>query len=282
MGDVLLELKRRDPPQGGLDEGPWPSRARFLTIIPCCARQDLLRSLLQVWPHPTLVIDDSPEGLRWEPDIEVLRTSGGTGFAQAVNLGPAEAERRGFAWSLVLNDDALPDPGCVDALLAAGLPRPGVQALGPVLRSREGIESCGIRYSERTGRMRQLLRTPPLTPGPVDALSGACMLLRRGWRFDPGFRHGFEDVELCQRIRRQGGQVWLIPGVSCLHLGGASSLGRDPRATAWALAGHLRLVGDSRSRRLAVGMLALAQVLWRAPPPPRLRALAQVWLSSQP
>jgi hypothetical protein len=100
-----------------------------------------------------VVVDDSDAGA---PPLATarVRLSGGSGFARAANAGLAWAESEGYAWALVLNDDARPEPGCVEALLAAA--GPGVGAVGPVLLGPEGVESAGIRFSERTARLKQV------------------------------------------------------------------------------------------------------------------------------
>ena len=88
-------------------------------VLPFHHRLDLLpRALASVAGRPTLVVDDSAAGLLGEASVrealaaaargtvEVVRTSGETGFARAVNAGLARAEALGWAWCLVLNDDA--------------------------------------------------------------------------------------------------------------------------------------------------------------------------------
>ncbi len=61
----------------------------------------------------------------------------------------------------------------------------------------------------------------------VDWVNGACMMLRRGVaHLDEGYFFYGEDIDLCMRVRRNGGDVGFLPSVSIVHYGGGSS-GRD-------------------------------------------------------
>ncbi|MBK9646454.1 MAG: glycosyltransferase family 2 protein [Deltaproteobacteria bacterium] len=160
----------------------------------------------------------------------------------------------------MLNDDARPEPGCVEALLAAA--GPGVGAVGPVLVGPEGVESAGIRFSETTARLRQVTEAPAARR-PVDALSGACLLISSHRRFDEGFGHGMEDVALCRALRQEGLAVLVEPRARCWHQGGATVSRRSAEAVRHAVAGHLRLVGEDRARRGLVLAYALGQAARR-------------------
>lgn len=246
-------------------------------VIPHHHRGDLLpRTLAAVQGWPRVVVDDGPSG-RPSPalpeDVLLLRTAGDQGFARAVNLGLATAESvLGAERVLLLNDDAVPEPGCVEAMLAAFGPQVG--AVGPLLLGPQGLESAGIRLS-RWGRVRQITQTPErLTQ--VGALSGACLLVPAWARFDPAFPHGFEDLALCRDLRARGLRVLVQPAARCLHIGGASLPRASRRAQRYAVAGHLRLVDGGWRGGIALG-LALAQVLREGGPPDRLLGIAEGW-----
>lgn len=71
-------------------------------------------------------------------------------------------------------------------------------------------------------------------PTPVDWVSGACMIVRRGalddlLPLDERFFLYFEDADLCRRARDGGWSVFYLPGVEVLHQTGGSSHDR-PRA----------------------------------------------------
>ncbi len=165
----------------------------------------------------------------------------------------------------------------MDALLEAVQADPAVAAAGPVLLDANGaVESAGIRVHHRTARVRQCLRVPP-DLHDVDAASGACLLVASRERFDERYYFGFEDIELCHRIRARGGRVVLVPQARCDHQGGATMPRRGRQATRHALAGHLRLVEERPWQRPLVLLMALAQVLREGGPPARLTGLWEGW-----
>lgn len=233
--------------------GPRPS---LTVVIPHRRRRDLLLRCLaavQDWPH--LVVDDTDDGL--DLDVPKVRLGGGQGFARAANTGLA-AVRTPFV--VVLNDDAVPEPDCLDRLAAAG------GLCGPVLVGPHGVESAGIRVRS-WGRVVQST-VVPAQDGPVDALSGACLHLPAAARFDERFRHGFEDVELCRRL----GGARLVVGARCWHEGGATVDRRSEEAQRHAVAGQLRLVRPGWRSVVVVG-LALAQVAREGGPATRVRGI---------
>ncbi len=232
------------------------------------ATRKAVEDLALIW------VDDSIEGGRGPTGAEILET-GGAGFAKAANVGLERAASRGVPWVLLLNDDAVPAPGCVAALRAA-VERDGVVAAGPILEGPEGIESAGLAFHEATARLRQLTVVPETT-SPVDALSGACLLVGSSVRFDERFPHGFEDVDLALRLRREGGTLVVVPAARCWHAGGGTVPRRSRQASRDAVRGHLRLAGPSRVRRGLVVAYALAQITRERGPADRVLGVWEAW-----
>ncbi len=250
---------------------------RVGVIVPFHHRLDLLPHALEsVVDQEILVVDDSAEGLLEGVDLpgepRVLRTSGEVGFARAVNRGLEAAEARGWTHALVLNDDAALEPGSLQLLVEQCGPRVGV--VGPAVLSEEDVESAGIDFTW-WGRVR-LRRTLPESAERVPALSGACLLLRTGSRFEPGFAHGMEDIALCRSLWRQGLAVVLEPRARCQHVGGASVSRAGEDAQRHAVSGHLRLVEGGWRTPVVLG-LAAAQALREGPALPRLRGVVRGW-----
>ena len=238
-----------------------------LVVIPHHSQRALLdRALAAVEGLPVLVVDDAPRGME-RPVEGRLRTGGGEGFARACNRGLAEAERRGFSHVLLLNDDAAPLPGCVEALCAAFVA--GVGAVGPVLMEPDGDKAGFVVRAWGRVRERRLAEDAL----PVDALSGAALLVPAWARFDPAFAHGMEDLALCLNLRRAGLRLVLVPAARCLHEGGASLSRRSPAALRAAVQGQILLLG--RARAPVVGLLGLGQLLRQGGGRAHLRALAQ-------
>ena len=220
-------------------------RDRVTVVIPHHARRDLLeRALLACEGWRVLVVDDTLDGL--DLDVARVRAGGGVGFARAANLGLAAVTT---PFVVLLNDDAAPMEGCLDALARRG------GLCGPVLVDPRGkVESAGMRV-QRWGRVVQR-RDVPAVDRVVDALSGACLHLPARLRFDARFAHGGEDVELCRRA----GPAWLIAGARCLHEGGATLARDSAAAQRHAVSGQLRLVAPGWRRAVVVG-LNVAQVI---------------------
>ena len=235
-------------------------------LIPTAQAHPLMqRSLALLAAHAPLVVDDSPAELGPKGlGLQGLRSPGNLGFARAVNLGLDQLEAEGAQWVLLLNDDALPDPECLPALLEHATNEASVSMLGPLLVGPEGVESAGLRFNVRSARLAQNKEVPD---GPVDveALSGACVLMRAHLRFDPAFSHAMEDVELSLRVRADGGRCLLIPGARCWHEGGATLPRDSALAQQHALSGHLRLHQGQPLRQGLATAYALGQVLREGP-----------------
>jgi GT2 family glycosyltransferase len=102
--------------------------------------------------------DDSETRLRQAAlDAVLVSASANRGFAAGSNLGIKEALERGAERVLLVNRDAVLDPGAIQALEGQMDARPQVGVAGPVLVSaaqRRTVESLGISVSPRTGRVR--------------------------------------------------------------------------------------------------------------------------------
>jgi GT2 family glycosyltransferase len=78
-------------------------------------------------------------------------------------------------------------------------------------------------------------RAPDVEGGPVDAVNGAFMLIRRAaldevGLFDEGYWMYMEDLDLCYRFARAGWVTWFEPSVTAVHVkGGSSGPNRRPR-----------------------------------------------------
>jgi GT2 family glycosyltransferase len=235
-------------------------------VIPHHSQRDALaRAIASVRGCPVVVVDDSPDGGLSVDGVDVIRTEGGEGFARAVNRGLRAVESMGCTLAMVLNDDAVLAEGALDALLSNWSAEDG--ALAPILDEPSG-PVYGICVSP-WGRVQVAT-----SPGPVQALSGAAILMRATERFDERYRHGFEDLELCRRLSRRGLGVRVIEEARCAHAGGATVGRRTRAATRAAIDGHLRFVDGGAAGCVAV-CLAVAQVCVEGPRVSRMIGIAQ-------
>ena len=179
-----------------------------------------------------------------DPRATLLRGHGNLGFARGANMGAAAAHGRVVAF---LNPDAFLRPGCLPALAAAldGC-ADGPCLAGARVLDEDGTEQRGARRGEVTPvttllSLTRLASLPvfrrfevhhegdalPDRPVATPTVSGACFAMRRAdfaalGGFDTGFFLHVEDVDLCWRVRRAGGQVLFAPAAEVTHLGSTS------------------------------------------------------------
>jgi len=200
--------------------------------------------------------DSSLDFLVLRPDarLHLIRNERNRGFGAACNQGAALA---GTPYLLFINPDCEFPSGALARLTALLDARPGVAMLGPLILNSDGSEQRGCRRylpNPRRALMRvlrldhpdahgqvsgfDLTGTPlPTLSVPVEAISGACMLLRRacfmqlsGW--DEGYFLHCEDLDICMRIQRAGWEILFVPDVSVIHHQGTSSQ-RRPVFVLW-------------------------------------------------
>ena len=187
-------------------------------------------------------------------NIRLVRNSGNRGFAAACNQGAALADS---PYLLFINPDCRMDTGALRRLLAVLRGNPHAVMAGPLILNSDGTEQRGCRRylpDPRRALMRvlglgkpdargkivgfDLTGTPlPSVPTEVEAISGACMLLRRkafgklgGW--DEGYFLHCEDLDLCMRLGRAGMRTVFVPDARVTHVQGVSSR-RRPVFVLW-------------------------------------------------
>lgn len=152
----------------------------------------------------------------WGRDFLPLRLPENEGFARACNAGARAAD--GDALFFVNNDITF-SPDWLPPLTAA-LARPGTVAVGPLLLYPDGTcQHCGVSLGP-LGTLCHLYEGFPgdhpalRRPHPLQAITGAALLLPRerfaaAGGFHEGYRNGFEDLDLCLTLGRQGGKLRL-------------------------------------------------------------------------
>lgn len=189
-----------------------------------------------------------------EPRLRLIANRDNRGYSAANNQGAAGASTD---YILFLNPDCrMTGPGLARmvALLDAN---PDVGMAGPLVLNVDGSEQRGCRRRlpdpqralmrvlghtgpDRNGEVYgfDLTGTPlPKEPTAVEAISGACMLIRRdlfermgGW--DTGYFLHCEDLDLCKRLAQAGSKILFVPDVSVTHVQGVSSR-RRPVFVLW-------------------------------------------------
>lgn len=184
-----------------------------------------------------------------EARLEVRRNQANLGFARAVNGVARDCEA---PYLLVLNPDCLLQEGALTSLVEAmqadeqaGIAAPWVtDADGKVQKGtwrrlpdpwRSLLTLSGLhRWSKRVPALSGIEGSGagrPEGPTRVEAVSGACMLLRasaakRVGFFDEQYAMHCEDLDLMFRLREAGYHCLLVPQARAVHVGGVSSASR--------------------------------------------------------
>ena len=215
--------------------------------------------------------DDSIELARRElPAVRVVELGENLGFGRAINRAVAEAPGDPI---ILLNNDAVPEPRFVEALLD-GLGE-GVDAVAGVLlqeRSPELIDSAGV-VADRTLMgfdylHGELAAAADSAPPPLGPTGGAGLYRREAFGAVGGFDERiflyYEDLDLALRMAARGSRCALAPTARALHAYsaslGAASAGKYER-TGWSRGYMLRRYGVMRDPRLALRALACEGVL---------------------
>jgi len=216
-------------------------------IIPVFNKLDLtrgcVRSILQNTQYPNyeiLFIDNGSSDatrayleniVKEEKRIRCIFNQRNAGFAIANNQG---AEEAGGEYILFLNNDTEVQPGWLCALVDVAEDNPAVGAVGSKLLYPDGtLQHAGVVLVEDRQHGDPLLATHNFYKEAGDkpeanrlktyqALSAACLLLRKELfaklgGFDPGYWNGYEDVDLCFRIAREGYKLVYQPESVVLH-----------------------------------------------------------------
>jgi N-acetylglucosaminyl-diphospho-decaprenol L-rhamnosyltransferase len=170
--------------------------------------------------------DGTPEVVRAAaPQATVVESKENLGFAGGCHVG-ARASRAPLV--LLLHPDAVPAPGCLDALRACAAERPewgAWQALvtmaGGELVNTAGnvVHYLGFGWAGQLGRS---VATVDIRPHEVGFCSGAALVVRRdAWDAVGGFDERYfmygEDLDLSLRLRLAGWGVGIAPAARVAH-----------------------------------------------------------------
>lgn len=183
------------------------------------------------------------------PQLEMVELGCNRGFACATNRG---MQRATGEYLLALNPDCVVRPETLARTVMSLGDHPEAGLAGCLIRNPDGTEQMGCRRAVPTpwrslvrvfhlNRLNPthprlctfLLNKEPLPnhPVPIEAISGAFMLVRREaldqvGMLDEGYFLHCEDLDWCMRFRRAGWQVLFVPDAEVTHYKGACSGGR--------------------------------------------------------
>jgi len=195
-----------------------------------------------------IVVDDgSRDGTaellaRAAPQVRVIRLEANRGFAVAANRGVSEANGEGI---LLLNSDAIVEPGALNAFAEAFANDPKLGIAGARLLNEDGTPQWSggatptlawiIAAVTGLGRFARIFRRKGNEQiRDVDWVSGAAMAFRREvWR-DAGplserYRFYCQDLEFCLRGRAAGWTVRIVDDARVTHGHGRTIAPGHPR-----------------------------------------------------
>lgn len=213
-------------------------------IIPVLNQDPLTRQCLDTLLGPArdrarfeiIVVDDgSAEATAamlagYGDRIRVVRHERNRGFSTSCNDGAAAAHGR---FLVFLNNDTIPLSGWLDSLLAYAEARPRVAVVGgKLLFPDRTIQHCGLAICADRLPRHLYVGFPADHPAVntsrrFQVVTGACMLIRREVfdalaGFDAAYINGFEDVDLCLRIREAGHEAHYCHESELYHLASMS------------------------------------------------------------
>jgi N-acetylglucosaminyl-diphospho-decaprenol L-rhamnosyltransferase len=176
------------------------------------------------------------------PEVKLIALDENVGFSAANNLVLRDSSAE---YVLVLNPDTKLSAGTLETLLRLMDADSRIGIAGCRLVQEDGTLDHAARRSFptpasalghflRLGRSDRApaplaaYRAPEVSQGPVDAVNGAFMLMRRAMLdeiglFDEGYWMYMEDLDLCYRAAQAGWTTWYEPSVEAVHIKAGTS-----------------------------------------------------------
>jgi len=207
---------------------------------------DYLPSVFQNLPENTelYLIDNAStdQSLLWVsqnyPEIKKIRLSQNYGFAEGYNKGLKQVNAD---YLILLNSDVKVTDDWITPLVKRVQQNPQIMACQPKILSAnhpENFEYAGaaggmidlLGYTFSRGRMLQTVEADLgqyNDARPIFWASGAAFLVNAAMfksigGFDPDYFAHQEEIDLCWRIQRAGGEIWFEPESKVYHLGGGT------------------------------------------------------------
>lgn len=210
-------------------------------VIPVCNNKELtrncIRSILENTPNiafEIIAVDNgSTDGtaemlisLEREGPLRCVANQENLGFAKACNQGAKAAKGR---YLVFLNNDTRVQGRWLDALRSCAVRDNRIGAVGAKLLFDDGlIQHAGVVFDQKLKPVHIYKFFHPHHPAvqktrEFQAVSAACMLVGKDvfdqlGGFDEQYLNGYEDVDFCLRLRRDGYKVVYCPKSVVTHL----------------------------------------------------------------
>jgi GT2 family glycosyltransferase len=230
--------------------GSRPPAPRCSIIVPLYGRIDFLEYQIAFFSrtlsenHELIYVLDDPKRqreaellaascfARFDRPFELVCLNANTGYAPANNIGLRHARGEYICF---LNSDVFPrNPHWLEVMIGVLETRTDAGIVGAQLLFEDGTiqhEGCILKPLPEMGGWEFSLHTskgrspaPATDPARVDAVTGACMVMRRALAldvggFDEGYAIGdFEDVDLCRKVNEKGLSCFVSRAAELYHL----------------------------------------------------------------
>jgi N-acetylglucosaminyl-diphospho-decaprenol L-rhamnosyltransferase len=222
----------------------WNTRQLLERCLACLVEQ-LQGMNYDLWVVDNASTDDSISMLNTRfPSVHLIANTTNVGFAAANNQAMQKAPGRYF---LLINTDAFPEPGAIQALYRLAEEQGSVGIAGAHLLNPDGsfqgsyasFPNLWQEFLMLTGLGRFFCGSfypnyapkPEEKAKPVNYVQGACLFVNRkayeqvGGLDERYFMYS-EEVDWCYAMQKAGWEVWYQPDACVVHIGGASSSGR--------------------------------------------------------
>jgi len=187
--------------------------------------------------HKAVVLDNastdgSVDAIRTAfPQVEVVQLTANLGYAGNNNVGIRQAMKEHPEWILLLNEDTVLAPECLERMVEAGAADPRIGIIGPLVYhfdSPDVIQSAGGKLDRywQASHIGQNQRDYGqfIQPRDVDWISGCCIVIRRQVMeqvgvLDERYFYYWEETELCIRARKHRWRIVHVPQAKLWHKG---------------------------------------------------------------
>jgi glycosyltransferase involved in cell wall biosynthesis/GT2 family glycosyltransferase/Flp pilus assembly protein TadD len=200
----------------------WPLTQKCVEAVAAC-HDTATYEVIVVDNHST---DETSRMLQaLDGDVKILRQSENRGFASACNLGARVAEGENLVF---LNNDTEVHSGWLDALIHCAREDKAIAAAGSKLLYPAGdVQHAGVAINVKGIPYHILQHFAADHPAvcekrDMQAVTAACMLVparifNELGGLDEDYRNGFEDIDLCLRMKDHGMRVVYCPDSVVTH-----------------------------------------------------------------
>ncbi|MFA6456587.1 MAG: glycosyltransferase family 2 protein [Bacteroidota bacterium] len=215
-------------------------------LLQACLRS--IRSHTPAFPFETIVVDNGSRDASAEmverefPEVQLIKSAINTGYAGGNNIGFKHSQGE---YVLLLGSDTEVLQGTIHCMAEYLEARPEVGIVSCRMESPDGSLQhsckqfptvanavamyCSLHFLNKEYLMWGFDHT---IEREVDQPDATCVMIRRTAMeqqiFDERFSILYNDVDLCQRVKRKGWKIMYIPSVKIIHHGSQSTKQAPP------------------------------------------------------